>query len=257
MRLLKGVQSHMSSLTMTDVLISLLPSGAIWELDESGDLYNLLDGSGTNHTTIHTYLKTLAFLREPRLTPILQDLEKEYGFFPNTSLTEAERREYLHGVAYAPASTGTWEYLEEQLQAAGFAVQVHTNSPAVDPSLFYGGAGGELMTNNILYERSFIGVLKYPLLWSYVFFIGGNDTRAADGSLTAIAPVIIADDLRTKFRELVLKYRPVHSWPIAVINNSDYFMFATADQAEAFPTTQAFSDDDQTTGGYWWRHDLG
>lgn len=245
----------MSNMNLKDVLISMLPQGSLWDLDEDGDLYKTLEGMGDNHTPVYDYTKQLAFIREPSNTPILSDLEKEYGLLLNTALTEQERRDYLHGVVYAPRSTGTWEYLQTQLQAAGFNVQVHVNSPAVDPTLFYGGAGGEMVTNNIFYDRSVLDALKDPNLWGYLFFVGGDAVRNADGSLAAIVPVIIPDNLKVLFRELILKYKPLHSWGVAVINDADYFTFATGDEAEV-DTLRGFADDEQTTGGYWWTHNL-
>ena len=245
----------MSNLSLKDVLISLLPKGSIWDLDEAGDLYKLLEGSGDNHTTIYEYLKTLAYIREPLQTSILPDLEKEYGLLLNTSLTDQERRDYLHGVAYAPRSTGTHEYLQEQLQAAGFNVQVHVNSPAVDPARFYGGAGGEMVTNNVVYDRTIVEARKYQALWGYVFVVGGDAVRDADGSLAVVAPVIISSVLRNLFRELILKYKPLHSWGIAVINDADYFTFAPGDEA-IVDAPRGFADDTQTTGGWWWEQSL-
>jgi len=245
----------MSSMDLKDVLIAMLPQGALWDLDEEGDLYKTLVGVGANHTPVYEYTKQLALIREPKETPILSDLEKEYGLLVNASLTEQERRDYLHGVAYAPRSTGAWEYLQSQLQAAGFNVQVHVNSPAVDPTIFYGGAGGEMVTNNVFYDRTILNALKDPNLWGYIFFVGGDAIRGSDGALLAIVPIVISDSLKALFRELILKYKPLHSWGMAVINDAGYFTFATGDEAEV-DAVHGFADDAQITGGYWWTHNL-
>jgi hypothetical protein len=246
-----------NNLTLKDVLISLLPPGSLWDLDEDGDFYKTLEASGDNHTPAYEFLKTLAYIREPLQTPILSDLEKEYGLLTSATLTEQERREYLHGVVYAPRSTGTHEYLQDQLQAAGFDVQVYPNSPAVDPARFYGGSGGEMVVNNVLYDRTITEARKFQELWSYVFFVGGDAVRDADGFLVAIAPVYIAPELKVLFRELILKYKPLHSWGIAVINaENDFFTFAPSDEA-IVDAPRGFADDTQTTGGYWWTQNLG
>lgn len=246
----------MSNMTLRDVLIALLPDGALWDLDEAGDFYKLLEGAGNNSEIVRQFLATLAYTREPLEIPVelLPDLEKEYGLLVNESLTIQERRDILHGVVYAPRSTGTAEYLQTQLQNAGFAVQVHVNSPAVDPGLFFGGAGGELITNNKLYDRSIFEARSVQGLWSYVFFIGGDAVRADNGALLTIAPVVISDELKSQFRELVLKYKPVHSWAIAVMNDADYFTFAPTDDA-IIDAPRGFADDDMTTGGYWWAYE--
>lgn len=239
-------------LNLTDVIESLFFEGSLGEIDRDGDLYKMLKGMGANHEDIYAFLKTLAHIRVPRLTPYLADLEKEYGLLTNTSMTEAERREYLHGVVYAPRSPGTAEYLEDQLQNAGFPVQVHANSPAVDPALFYGGAGGEMITNNENYDRTITEARADRNVWSYVFIIGGDAVRDADGSLLAVAPAPVASNVRSLFRELVLKYKPVHSWGVAVIHEDwDYFTFSENDDLTT-DAPRGFADDEQSAGGFWW-----
>lgn len=246
----------MSSLTLKDALIAMLPSGGLWRLDEGGDLYKALEAIGDNNEPVYEFLKNLAYIREPSLTPFLSDLEKEYGLITNSSLTEQERRDYLNGVVYAPPSTGTYEYLQTQLQNAGYNVQVHVNSPAVDPVRFFGGSGGEMVTNNENYDRTIQEARKYRYLWGHVFFIGGDAVRGPDGELLTIAPIILTGSSKDLFRELILKYKPVHSWAIAICNEADYFTFASGDQAE-YDTLRGFSNDTQTTGGYWWTQNAG
>lgn len=236
----------------TDVILSMWPPGTLGNIDTEGDLYKAIKGMAANHKSLYDFLKELAYIREPKLTSYLSDLEKEYGLLPPVvTLSDTSRRENLHGIVYATPSTGAYDYLEQQLQNAGFPVQVHVNSPAIDPALFFGGAGGEMITNNVFYDRTIQEARDDRRVWSYVFFIGGDALRdETTGELLAVAPIIIPDESRDLFRELVLKYKPLHSWGVAVINDVDYFTFSQDDE-QVTDAPRGFADDEQTTGGYW------
>lgn len=127
----------MAQLSFSRRLINaLLPPGKFWE-PAAGDPYDaLLDGMAENSDAIKTDLDALAHIRNPRKTPILSDLEKEYGVIPATLATEAERRARLAVFRYNRTSTGAWDTMQAKLQESGFDVYVHPNDPAVDPATF-------------------------------------------------------------------------------------------------------------------------
>jgi hypothetical protein len=119
------------------VLNTILPSGAFWTPAAGDDYDKLLDGIAANSEVLYQDLKQLACLRCPDATPILDDLEKEYGVQPATLATEAERRSRLSAFIYRRAGTGAWDALQAKLREAGFDdVYVHPNDPAVDPNIF-------------------------------------------------------------------------------------------------------------------------
>lgn len=119
------------------VLNTLLPHGAFWEPAAESDYDFLLDGIAANSEINYQVLKQLARLRNPETTPILDDLESEYGIVPITLSTEAERRSRLKAFMYRRTSTGAWDILQEKLRESGFDdVYVHPNDPAVDPNIF-------------------------------------------------------------------------------------------------------------------------
>lgn len=104
-------------------------------------LWQLIMGMADNHTTVLEFLRSLTYIRDPRRTPILDDLEREYGIFPNVNLTDAERRNKLAAIKYARVGTGSKDHLERALHTAGFTnLFVWENSPAQDPNIFWGGA---------------------------------------------------------------------------------------------------------------------
>jgi hypothetical protein len=216
----------------------------------SGDFDRLLTSIGENYDYAYEFLKVLAWIRNPYKTTILSDLEKEYGVLTDLNVSEQNRRNYLASIVYAGESNGTLEYLEEKLINAGFAVQVHPNDPAVDPVIFGAGAGGELIVNSKQYDRTMIDARSSNKHFNYIFFIGGDATRDADGRLTSIDKVLIDEDRKEQFRTLVLKYKPLHSWAIALINDTEWFRTATGDNAE-FDNERGYSNDSQTTGGYY------
>lgn len=119
------------------VLNSLWPKGLFWEPEIDSDYDKLLNGISENSGTVYDFLKGLGNIRNPLLTPVLSDLEKEYGVLPATGATTAQRRQRLNAFKQRRTSTGAWDVLQSQLRAAGFNnVFVHPNDPAVDPAIF-------------------------------------------------------------------------------------------------------------------------
>ena len=268
-------------ITFTEFVKVLLPEGAFWEpidnasdytyvidrsgnyvTDRTGDLvitrdsserdsggYQLiLEGIGDNVEAMYDNISRLAYIREPEKTDILDDLEREYGILKDDNLTEAERREYLSGVKYARAGTGGLDYLQNALNNAGFAVQVHSNTPAINPISMY--VGGLLIVNKSFDEDEDPLGMTYQERWAFTFFIGGNATRADDGRITSITPVVLTTDEQKAMAKIVLKHKPEHSWCVAVVTSNDYFTLSS-DTTWQTSTTQGYGDGTGTTGGYW------
>jgi hypothetical protein len=119
---------------------------------EGGGLNQLLNGIAENHTGVWDALKTMAHIRDPRSTPILDDLEREFGVYPNPALTDQVRRDKLAAIKYARVGTGSKDNLQNALHTAGFTnLFVWENSPAQDPSIFFGGALIYCTPSNPLY----------------------------------------------------------------------------------------------------------
>lgn len=121
------------SLTYKDILSSLLPDGALWRPAPGKGFDKFLEGMGNNEERIRLFLADLAHIRNPDKTPILSDLEKEYGIKTNELISEADRRAQLAGTMYARRANGSRDFLAGQLQRAGYPLQVHDNAPATDP----------------------------------------------------------------------------------------------------------------------------
>lgn len=119
-----------------DIINSLLPEGQFWTPADDDYYDNLLEGIAENFETVRLVMKVLGNLRDPAKTTILSDLEKEFSIIPVEGTTEAERRARLAVTMFRRSELPTYERLEETLQAAGFNVYVHANSPAVDPRDF-------------------------------------------------------------------------------------------------------------------------
>lgn len=199
----------MTDFKYSDVLRTLFPKGPVWAFKVFGHADQLIETIGDAKETIRTYLKSLTHVRAPDLTPILSDLEREYGVVPVGSLTEAERRNILAGYVYAKVGNGK-DDLEDRLHAAGFTnLFVHHNDPIVNPSYYAGGlwsavcahedticgnqeaycgqlgVGGYVLANGPTYEAG--GTLhdfEIPAAsetWPMVFFVGGPKTGSTTG----------------------------------------------------------------------------
>ena len=118
---------------------SNLPDGTAHNIAKGGDLDKLWDGISDSQEATRIRLKKLADQRNPFETDMLEDLERDYGIRNDPRLTDAEQRKKLAGRMFAGTDTGAADYLQSQLQAAGFDLQVYQNDPAVDPDLFVSG----------------------------------------------------------------------------------------------------------------------
>lgn len=220
------------------MLDALLPPGAIWQPEEGAGLDQLLDGMGSNLEPVRQFLSGLAYLRDPHLTPFLDDLEKEYGFLPDTRLSETDRRNRLAGrIFYGAQNDGSSDYMQDALQAAGFDAYVHINSPAVDPAAvlvanysgimgnedalfgrgdaYFGALAGELLVNGPVFKAQELVTYAVPVAaqyWPLIFFVGGPATRDEDGALIRVGTANIPVARKAEFIRSILKYKPMHAW---------------------------------------------
>lgn len=179
----------MSLSVSRQVLEALLPPGPLWVPEEGAGFDQLLEGLAESAETIREFLGGLARLRSPELTPILDDLEREFGIIPDTALNETIRRARLLAAKTATDGDGTADFMQAQLRAAGFDVYVHVNNPPVNPGLFLfnspatvcgnetaicgnstsycGGTRGDLVVNGRVYNHLYwTGVVAGGLLAS-------------------------------------------------------------------------------------------
>lgn len=234
----------MSEISFRDVLESLLPDG--WKA--IGDFDKLLKGIGLSLQEIYELLDSLAYVRDPRGTTLLEDLEKEYGLVKNTSLTEAQRRQNIASVKYAKPDTASWEHLQNKLINAGFTnAVVIPNGPLIDPDLI---TNGTILANGIYYisqvpayykacgsdinyrghYRAYRGyflkmnntektydVGSSSVWWPFVFFIGSAKAGSWPSS-PSVTDLDVDANLRAVFETMILKYKPLHSWAILCVN---------------------------------------
>jgi len=122
------------------IIDAMLPDGAAWNPEIDGDFDNYLDGQADNYDPIINFLRSISKIREPLTTPLLEELEREYGLSLNSALTEAQRRTFLNSYISQSNANGTPDEMQTRLQEGGFNVQVHTNDPAIDPNIIVEGA---------------------------------------------------------------------------------------------------------------------
>lgn len=117
---------------------SLYPGG--WEAEVDGDLDNFNQATADNVKLITDEMTQLAFIRCPHETPVLSDLEREYGIVPTENGTEAQRRENLKTEKYKQESDGSIDTItNEGLHREGFTeLTTYENDPAVDPDSIIG-----------------------------------------------------------------------------------------------------------------------
>lgn len=164
----------MSDELMRALVDDLLPPGALWLPEDDEGFDQLLDAISQNSEEVRIFLATLASIRDPLLTPILEDLEREYGILSDDRLSEETRRMRLNTFVFKGQSSGSEDNLQNVLRDAGFDVLVYQNDPAVDPAIlldqsfqmvaagfnafagradaFAGRLGGELLVNGAIFS---------------------------------------------------------------------------------------------------------
>ena len=206
----------MSPSVSRNVLDVLLPQGYAWGPSATGDLTKLFDGVAANWETVREEMSQLAFIRNAGLTPILSDLEREYGILPDTSLPESTRRQRLKAIQTASDNDGSASFLQDILTNAGFDVQVHINNPPVNPASFLtevyntrcgqtdavcgnesavcgGGSNGELIINgDLVYHPQ-----RYSTICGKTDSVCGNDD-ALTGAYGQPVEVPIEYDIPTE-----------------------------------------------------------
>jgi hypothetical protein len=101
-----------------------------------GGLAQLIAGMSDSWEALRQVLATVGSIRDPYKTPILSDLEKEYGITTDTTISEADRRDKLAAVKYARAGTATIDDMQIALDRAfPDLFTVYDNDPAQNPSL--------------------------------------------------------------------------------------------------------------------------
>lgn len=119
---------------MKQTVLSTFPEGSAWTPAPDMGMDQLMDGIAENWEAIRAEFEKLAYIRDPQKTPVLADLEREYGFTTDTRLTEQQRRDQLAAFVYSVNGNGSKDQLQNVLIAAGFTtLLVHENSPAIDP----------------------------------------------------------------------------------------------------------------------------
>jgi len=222
---------------------ALLPPGSIWVPVVDGLFDKFIWGKSENFAYLHNFLSGLAYIREPSLTPLLKDLEKEFGIITDLSLSDSVRRQQLHATVYATQGTGSLDDLQDALTAAGFVAQVHANDPVIDPALVITDsdllvngenietqnpailmqAGGAYVAGNTkavanYFEAMTTTTVDYkiptdPRRWNLIFFVGGDRPGP-----TTINAANIPAARRAAFEKIILKYKPQHSWAGLVVN---------------------------------------
>lgn len=123
------------------VLDGLLPPGDLWHPAKGESLDLLLDGISDNAEVVRQAMATLSNVRNPLLTPYLDELERDFGIVPNPNLTDAQRRAVLGSRKHRTQLIGSLANIQAKLDQAGlgnggYGLKVFANDPPINPALF-------------------------------------------------------------------------------------------------------------------------
>lgn len=219
-----------------DTLNALLPEGSFWTPAKDDYFDKLLDGIADNTQYVKDDLEELGDLRNPIKTTILSDLEREYGIIYPVDATEAEQRQTLKGFMFNRSTNGAYDQLQDKLQDSGFDVLVIPNSPPIDPNLYYDpeyAITGELVVNYLERNTKWI-IPTDPGYWPLIFFIGKSVTRDEYGNITNIEVIDVPDGRRQAMKQIILRFKPLHSWCLLVETRTQYLSGVYADDGSDF-----------------------
>lgn len=221
------------------MISSLLPKGEIWNPVTGGGFDLLLDGIADCTESAIDFLETVGAVRNPAITGMLADLEKEYGIKIPT-VSEDIRRARLGARKYVKRRDGTKEQMEYFLSEADFTgMHVYPNSPAVNPL----SIGNYLLVNNLRQgDNNYYEVPSESQYWPLFIFIGGAATYGGGGELLSVAKVDVNYRRFDELRKLVMSLKGMHVWVILQINlvpdpgdtGDEPFGFAFDDDARGY-----------------------
>jgi len=172
--------------TLTRALVDgLWPKGSAANPAPDSDLDNFLEAIADNTEVPRAFLESVAYIRDPYKTIVLDDLEREYGIMFNPVLTEAQRRQNVANKKFKKASGTLWA-LQEALDLAGFGqsgygLMVYDNNGGANPNDFVTGEW-----------RMYAGATGLPIYagnsGAFASFIGGTAELIVNGPQFTAAP---------------------------------------------------------------------
>jgi len=144
----------MTSSIIKKQYIAMQPDGILGDIKVGSDEDLMYDGLSEDFMTVYNWLVNMGSLSDPYKTPILEDLEWEYGIKANSILTEEERRRNLAALVYAKKSNGDIDGLQENLIKRGFiSALVYDNNPVTDTTAVT-MTNGEYVVNGQIFKQS-------------------------------------------------------------------------------------------------------
>lgn len=226
--------------------IAMQPEGPLGSIKAGSDEDLMYDGLAEDTMTVYDWLISTGDIRNPYKTPILEDLEWEYGIRANKTLFVEERRRNLAALVYAKKSNGDLDGMQDALVKRGFTTaQVFDNNPVTDTETV-SMTNGEYVVNGVIYKQYVgyqyrampsdnvqqiccsvdthrsAGALKdvkteYTYLpqgnFAKIFFVGASVIRdGVTDKITHVTPIQVPIRLRTSFLESILRYKPLDTW---------------------------------------------
>ena len=179
---------------LRDVLDSLLPHGAAHEVAPGGNLDSLYTAIAKFLEGIHDQGTSLQYIRNAAGTPILSDLEQEYGILPSPGQTVAQRQAILQYHKVKRGLSGQWWVLQNAITSAGFTgVNVIPNDPAVAAAPFLSGVaeawcgGGNTCCGFYTVTGGIVLITYYSAFSPYVL-LGPGETPGAQPAFKSQGP---------------------------------------------------------------------
>jgi len=193
------------------IIKAAMPKGVAWKPKPNGNYDKILQGIGEIIDLIIDNTDNLREVRNPLLTEILNDLEREFGVLTNSALTDTERRLFLSEKKKNSIINGNPEGLQEILQKVDAGLFVYQNNPPVDPQPFIDQ--GFIIINNGRGDST--GGVIPTEDWPLLFFVGGVATRNVGGEIISMAEVILPIEKEEFATKPIVSYKGLYTWAVA------------------------------------------
>jgi len=219
--------------------LALQPNGLMGVIDPGSDEDQMYEGLSEDLGIVRDFFVALSFLRNPHGTPILEDLEYEYGIPTDKALTLEERKAQLASLVYAKKSNGDLDGLKSALAKAGFDVYVE------DGGVYSSVPDAEVIANGDAFDQH-VGLSNTCtdslVITSHSVTCSGPPDAPTCGAFedvktekmydpmpaqyatyniaknSSLEKLDIPASLRVSFRRIVLRYKPLGTWALLYVN---------------------------------------
>ena len=200
----------------------LYPTGRAFNYKKDSNLYNLHDGLGQSEEDAFNDANSVMFSILPDNSNFTSDdaerWEQMLGIITNSGISLSDRKQAIIRKLNHPGeipARQSWDYLQEQLQTAGFDVYVHENIPEIaitgDEINLDEINSGEYSLADAPYLDRVVNHIDENKDLDFILAFDGFRSVFTVGGLVSGTNADVDGGRKEEFRQLILKIKPVNT----------------------------------------------